>query len=390
MSRRAGFGLALVLLLVAGGALWWRTFAPVAPASGECQPSPLYTTRIAPVLGANGMYRPPCSAFRFQSAEFDREVHLNSLGLHMPELSLPKPSGVYRLLVIGDSFPQALQVAPEQAFPQLTAALLTAQSGRSLEVVNLSMDAFGTDRELLLYALAGASLQPDAVLLTVYVGNDVQDNSVDLEARRYGYPLQRPFFSLSAAGVLRLHTDSAAAYQGSWAFPIFPAPTVDPPDHPAVLSREPYQLEYPVELGLYLPEDRQWTAAWALTEALLLRFREQTAQAGLPFAVLLIPDRRAVHDGDWSATLAQYAPLLPALHSADPAAPARRLQTFLEGQGIPVLNLTGALSARARSRPDERLYFAQDGHFTPEGHRAAAERLSSWLLACCLFGASGG
>jgi hypothetical protein len=66
------------------------------------------------------------------------------------------------------------------------------------------------------------------------------------------------------------------------------------------------------------------------------------------------------------------------------------LQTFLEGQGIPVLNLTGALSARAHSRPDERLYFAQDGHFTPEGHRAAAERLSSWLLACCLFGASGG
>ena len=388
MNRRAG--LTLALLLVAGAALLWRTLAPTAPVSSECQPSPLYTTHIVPVLASSGLYRLPCSVFRFQSAEFDREVHLNSLGLHMPELPATKPSGTYRLLIVGDSFPQALQVAPEQAFPQLTADLLTAQSQRLVEVVNLSMDAFGTDRELLLYALAGAALEPDAVLLSVYAGNDVQDNQYDLETRRYGYPLPRPFFSLSAAGELQLHTDSATAYPGLESLSVFPAPAVDPPDHPAVLAREPYQLEYPVELGLYLPEDRQWAAAWALTEALLLRFRDWTAQAGLPFAVLLIPDRRAVQAADWSATLTQYAPLLPVLTSTDPAAPVRRLEDFLEGQGIPVLNLTGALSARAQSYPDERLYFAQDGHFTPAGHRAAAERLSSWLLACCLFGASGG
>src|SRR5690606_7774124 len=99
--------------------------------------------------------------------------------------------------------------------------LLQAQLGRGVEVINLSIDAFGTDRELLLYAILGWQFQPDMVLLSVYPGNDVQDNQIDLEARRYGYRMDRPFFTLDDDG-LTLHNsvqldparyDDAAVYQ---------------------------------------------------------------------------------------------------------------------------------------------------------------------------------
>lgn len=393
MIRRAAIGL---VLLVAGAVFLWRAFVPDVPSvsSGKCQPSSLYMTRIAPVLATSGLYRPPCAVFRFQSAsEFDREVRLNSLGLHAPELSILPTGETIRLLIVGDSFPQALQVAPEQAFSQITAVLLEQQSGKKVEMLNLSMDAFGTDRELLLYALVGAAFQPDVVLLSFYMGNDVQDNQRDLETRRYGYALDRPFFTLDGAGSLRLHglplldpaLDSSAAYQWLAAQPVLPSPDVVPPDHPAVLTQDPYQLEYPVELGLYLPPDAQWDTAWAITEALLSQFQDLVTAEGLRFGVLLIPDRRAVHEEDWGGTLNQYGADLPALRTADPAAPGQRLSEFLQSAGIPVLNLTGTLRSRAQSRPSERLYFPDDGHFTPAGHRATAERLVSWLLGAGLL-----
>ncbi len=335
-------------------------------------------------------WRDPCAEFDWlPDSEFLVRVKLNNFGLHGPTYTLEKAADTFRIVVIGDSFPQGWQVEQEQGFPRLLEKQLAEQTGRKIEVINLSVDAFGTDRELLLYAALGWQFQPDLLLLAVYTGNDLQDNQIDLEARRYGYRLGRPYFTLEN-GVLQLRNSTpldparypdAPAYQ--WLADMqaagLPSGAEDPPERPRILSSDPYTLEYPVGVGLYLPEDRHWANAWALTGVLLLQFRAVAALDEVPLAVAIIPDKHAVHRADWNALVTQYAALLPDLRQADSAAPGQRLADFLTGEGIPALDLTERLRNDAAANLAERLYYGGDGHFTPRGHAVTANALAEWL-----------
>lgn len=383
--RLASFLLPLVgvvLALLTGAALLLRPTC--APAPGRW---------LRQVTGMTGAYREPCGEFATLPDEedgFPPVTRYNNYGLNDSNLTVDKPPGVFRIVLVGDSFPQGVQVERDQGFPWLVEILLNRDGAPPIEVINLSVDAFGTDRELLLYAALGWQFQPDLVLLVMYPGNDIQDNAVDLEHRRYSYRLNRAYFTL-VDGVLRLHhspMDDPAAYADApvwrWLTDLqraqLPPTAENPPPRPAVIGLQPYTLEYPVELGLYLPEDDYWSNAWALTEALLLEFRDVVTQAqGVPFAAVIIPDRRAVHDEDWAALLTDYGSRLPALHQADPFAPAARLETFLTANDVPTLNLTWAL--RQAAAIGERLYYARDGHFNARGHQVTAQRLAAWLTA---------
>ncbi|MBI5671031.1 MAG: hypothetical protein HZC41_23805 [Chloroflexi bacterium] len=381
-------GIALALLIGVGALRLLRPDTTAAPAAG-CTPAP--GEWQAQVIGVTGDYRQPCGEFPPPPPEagFPAVVRYNNFGLNDRDLTLEKPSGTFRIVIVGDSFPQGLQVEREQGFPWLLEELLNSESSQPIEVINLSVDAYGTDRELLLYATLGWQFQPDLVLLSIYTGNDIQDNQIDLEHRRYGYRLNRPYFMLMD-GQLRLHhspTYDPAAYPNApvwrWLTELqaaqLPPTPENPPPRPAVVRASPYTLEYPVEIGLYLPEDAYWSDAWALTEALLRQFRnvvEQT-EGGL-FAAVIIPDRRVVHGDDWAALLDQYGNLLPALRQADPLAPAARLEAILSTETIPTLNLTWMLRAEADSI-GERLYYPGDGHFNARGHLVTARRIALWL-----------
>jgi hypothetical protein len=393
MRRRFAF----LILILFGGALGVGAALLVRRAlPGGCRPAP--GEWYAQVKALLRDYREPCASFYWLPGpgdEFHLLVKFNNYGLHGPDATLDKPPGVYRVLVVGDSFPQGMQVETEQTFSYRLQELLNKPSGQKIDVINLSVDAYGTDRELLLYALFGARFRPDLVLLSFYVGNDLQDNQIDLEERRYGYRLNRPFFTLGG-GALQLHNalamtpnDTAASrWLASLTAAQSPAPSANLPERPRVTEQQPYTLEYPVELGLYLPENAHWRDAWTLTEALVVQFRALAQMDGAAFAVTLIPDRRAVQDSDWAATLQAYGNILPELRQADPTAPGTRLENFLKANQIPALNLTWGLRSWAASHPDGRLYYAGDGHFNADGHALAADRLAGWLRSALKVGTS--
>jgi hypothetical protein len=384
-----GIGLAAILALLLRPYL-----APPQPAlptsAAPCEPAPTALLEYLKQVVID--VRDPCSEFYWRpepTDEFHVLVQLNNFGLHAPSYTLAKPSGVFRILIVGDSFPQGMQVNMQETFPWRLGQNLGQINGKQVEVINLSIDAYGTDRELLLYAMLGWQFQPDLVLLSVYPGNDIQDNEINLEALRYGYRIGRPFFTLDN-GALDFHNsvqldpnlypDSPTFQwlvnlQRAQTFPLL-APT---PDHPKVISTDPYTLEYPVEIGVFLPDDAQWHNAWDITDALLLQFRDVVKLSGVPFAAFIIPDRRAVHRIDWQDTLNQYAGILPDLKIANPAAPATRLENFLNENQIPVLNLTPGLLEWVYAHSDGRLYYAGDGHFTPDGHTVTADALAAWL-----------
>ncbi|MBL8153781.1 MAG: hypothetical protein JNM70_06320, partial [Anaerolineae bacterium] len=206
-----------------------------------------------------------------------------------------------------------------------------------------------------------------------------------------GDRIDRPFFTLDG-DALRLHNSTIFEPSFYPTAPVFgwlvdqqnaqtPAPPDDPPARPLVLSQQPYQLEYPVELGLYLPEDEHWANAWTLTTALIREFNQLVRLSNVPFALVIIPDRRAVHAEDWQGTLAAYAPQLPVLNQTDPIPIANRLIESLPGADFPMLDLTPGLREWVSAHPGQRLYYGGDGHFNADGHAATAELLADWLIS---------
>jgi lysophospholipase L1-like esterase len=96
----------------------------------------------------------------------------NSLGVRAPELGV-KTGDQQRILAIGDSFTLGLQVADDETF----AARLTEHLSPDVMVINAGVPGYGTEQSRGLMLRLVPKIQPDAVLLTVYSGNDLRDNA---------------------------------------------------------------------------------------------------------------------------------------------------------------------------------------------------------------------
>ena len=100
----------------------------------------------------------------------------NGQGLRTPhDVATPKPAGVVRVLVIGDSTTGSVAAAPDLSSERLYTALLERALARPfgprVEVLNLSMPGLSMRQEVTLLVERGLAFEPDVVLL-VYCIND--------------------------------------------------------------------------------------------------------------------------------------------------------------------------------------------------------------------------
>lgn len=93
----------------------------------------------------------------------------NSLGLRGPEPELPKPEGVRRVLVVGDSFTFGLGVEDDEApFPAVMAREL-AGSSPPIDIVNGGIPGSLTADWVALWRRAGRALDPDVVIAVFFL-----------------------------------------------------------------------------------------------------------------------------------------------------------------------------------------------------------------------------
>ena len=77
--------------------------------------------------------------------EGEAHFRINSQGLRDGEHAIPKPPGVLRIAVLGDSFTEALQVAAENAFWAVLERRLAASpglDGRAVETRNFGVSGY--------------------------------------------------------------------------------------------------------------------------------------------------------------------------------------------------------------------------------------------------------
>ncbi|RME42926.1 MAG: SGNH/GDSL hydrolase family protein, partial [Chloroflexi bacterium] len=99
-------------------------------------------------------------------------ARVNSQGHRDDEVSLPKPEGVFRILMLGDSFTVGANVRQEEAYPQVLEQLLNQNSARKIEVVNAGVGGWEPFMYAQYYEHYGRQYEPDLVLIGFFVGND--------------------------------------------------------------------------------------------------------------------------------------------------------------------------------------------------------------------------
>jgi len=292
---------------------------------------------------------------------------------------MPKPPGVYRILVLGDSVTYGVGVRPEETFPKRLEALLSPRDGRRVEVMNAGVSGYTAYNEWQFFRAQGHRFEADLVL-SVLCLNDVVNprlhwnytreavTNIPAEAipnpdydRRHVLPILRARARLAA-----LERDAAAGR--------FPASSLvyqwlvrhvsraeSPPDiHAAV----PAFLTGEDSIGIEVLKDES-TPEMRWLAGIYDRLNQDVTRAG---ARLL-------------------AVILPLAYELDPSyshPPQPVLASALERRGVPCLDLLPGLRARAseplfatpRHGRGRRL---DVWHLTDTGHRAAAEVIAAHL-----------
>lgn len=289
----------------------------------------------------------PGSVGRFSTPEFNTTVRISSQGLREEELPAKAP-GERRVLSIGDSFTLAVQVDHDRTFQ----AGLEERLGPTVRVLNAGVDGYGTGQAARYAARLAAVVQPDALLLTFFLGNDWSDN----QGFRPGtYPHERPNLPpLLSASDRRWGWSAIYMHTRAW------QKSRDPSLAPA-LGHQRAQVGLfarGADLNPYVGPTRQ-----ALDELAAVAARLQ-----IPLIIAIAPPAYAIDEAHTASALSMVG--LPA--EADAGGPARALKPLLPAAAY-ALDLAPVL---AEAEPGGRTYFIFDGHWTRRGHEAVAEALA--------------
>ncbi len=318
--------------------------------------------------------------------EFRTTIQINSHGLRDVEHAYARPPGVFRILILGDSYMEAVQVDLEQTFSRLLEQKLTATGGPRVEVINASVADFGTDNELLYFLHEGYKYRADLVLLAFVTANDVRNNFAPFNHQAPGTNINKPTFTLRRDGSLEKHPGPPVPppapwwrelYVGGYLYLRFGGQLFIPPPNPGVPPPSAPNIPYvPCDLQVYAtkysPEVQE---AWRVTEALVRALRQEAAARGAEFAVMIVNGPWA-HDDDWWNRMMATFPL--GQRTWDRRKPNRLIEAFLQREDISHFDLFDPFEAAKARAP---LFFYLDPHWRPTAHRVAAETAARFLVA---------
>jgi hypothetical protein len=312
-------------------------------------------------------------------------VAINDLGFRDRPFTLEKPADTFRILVLGDSFIEALQVPLEQTFAKQLEQRLAARGahGCAVQVINSGVSAFGTDNALLFYRHEARRLAPDLVVLGFYVGNDVRNNWAELENVDAG-GARKPHFVLRDGKALA--ADYPFEAHASWTVPL--KMFVNQHVWSYGLLREltarwqragaDQVRGLPLDYQLYEKDAAAvWATAWQVTDALIAELAREVRADAAQLFVMLIPAHEQVEPQRFERAVRAAGRGQPGAWNLE--GPTQRLGSMLGARRIPHLDLLPDF--RAAAGEGARLYLEVDSHWTADGHARAADRVAEALAA---------
>jgi hypothetical protein len=378
-------GLAIALLLAEGGVRLLDRYRCLMGFSGDFwEPQVLYGWRHTP--GAFGWAK-RCFGTHVEWETFTR---INSRGLRDRDIPYER-TGAFRVLVLGDSYAEGMQIPVEETFEKLLERRLAeAGDGRPVEVVNAGCSGYGTDNSLLFYRHEGRKYRPDLVLLAFNTGNDIMENYTPL-MREVGFPYGRkPYFLLDGPRLVlhdfplpsppRWLAAREALKRTCWrhsALYRFVVTLVLPRVVPAARAAGAPPATASMLDVLLKKTPPVWNEAWRVTRALVRRLRHDVERDHARLVVVVFTSPWEVSAERFSATLFfQSRPGTEAQYDMGRA--SRTMVGALERAHIAHLSLLEPFRAHLQATGVSG-YFEFDQHWNAAGHALAAEVIARGL-----------
>lgn len=329
-----------------------------------------------PVLGWT---QKPGTGYDYVVSGEQVRVQYNSLGFRDVEHSLTKPEGVKRIVLIGDSYCEAVEVNLEDTFFRRLQDMLNRDSKHQWEVINLGVGDFGTAQAYLALANYGLDYSPDLVLHQIFPLNDICNNSVQLFnlCKSPNDPL-RPYFVESDGGleltyaqpirnILRRRLAIYRLFERVW---------LSYWSNPDETERERERVQLQERLGLppldpllytFVRDDEMIepvATGWRITELILTKIAALTRQEGIPLMFVVVPFEARIGPG-WKGFVSDKPP--PKMIQDYPE---KRLSRLFEGLDIPFVLLKPLLEAHT-----DLVFPSRGGHLNPEAHQITAEAI---------------
>ncbi len=359
-----------------------------------------------------------------RNVEFTYEFATNDRGLRYRNLPLEKPKGTYRVFVAGDSMTEGLGVSQGESFSALLERRFAPK--RQIDFINGGLGGTGVLEYGRLFLSWGVAYQVDALLVAVFA-NDVAnaDPGVRPEAlllRREGDEFFGPIpersfakrvlhavwpriytrlYQLKATSERRNLTmtsdlvgtiSAEARRRGIPEAEINIWKTRLPPDLVVSVNQQLMEADI-LSYGLLTPS--HWTdsldidtpvakARFRSMRAMLDRIVEEARRREIEVALVYLPDRLQY---DPQSHLGNPAELTGVRFRREWLAEDSTIQIELarwsRERGIAFLDLTPTFRAWAGDRTT--LTYRVDGHWTPAGHRVAADAIGAWLQDGSIF-----
>lgn len=286
----------------------------------------------------------------------------NSHGHRNREVTLSKPPDVYRILVLGDSFTVGANVKEEETYPQVLERLLQELYSPSLEVINTGVGDWSPFQYAQSYEHYGYQFDPDCIILGFFVGNDTYNQVTDVKQLTTAVMGRR----VSPQQAFRWRTKiKIFLYQHIHLARLVLTKGYAAKDYnrrdcqdftPQYLSIQEKRLE-----NHYKYDDTKYQLAQNST-AQVIRIKRLAETAQIPLIVVFIPDENQINPYLQKR-------LIPddELYHYDFEMPQSMLKEIFAQYHIPTIDLLPYF------RDDPRCLYMNDTHWTPEGHRLAAE-----------------
>ena len=331
----------------------------------------------------------PSATSRYVGKGFDVQIVTNGAGFHDVDHAARKPPHTYRVVVLGDSMIEALQVPIDAGFTQLLQRRLQQWSAAPVEVINLGISGNGPAQYYRLLEQRGLAYQPDLVVMAVTTINDFRNTLPELE----GDPV-KPYYAVGADGRLSYIAPPAGVNHGvakqlkallkrSAAVRVVVAKIQllqgeewTRTAQQQVGAGEHQILPITSDWNVYLRDPpKVWQQAYTVTLRVIEECQRLSERSGARFLVMLIAPNALV-EGRLMEAVSGYAGTA-SLHW-DEQRPFRAIEQLGREEGFGVVNL---LPDFQRDYTDSRVSasWEHDGHWNERGHRLAADVMDGYL-----------
>ena len=317
-------------------------------------------------------------------------VQVNRAGFRDREHELKKPADTFRIAVLGDSFAEAVQVSREDTFWSVLERRLAAAprfEGKEVELLNFGISGHGTAQQLQMLRHYVLPYEPDVVVLAFFAGNDVRNNSRQLEPDDV-----RPFFACDGAHLKlddsflrhpsfvnansRSTRMKVAAINASCVLQVIN----EWKNRPALRGGGATYFEAGVDDRVFAePVDPAWQSAWEVTDALISEINQEVRRHDACLVVATITQAIQLHPD--ANVRSQFAHQLGA---PDLFYPESRIEALGKELAFDVVALSRPMLEVATR--DQQYFHGFDntglgeGHWNASGHRLAGELIAQVLL----------